>query len=250
MIKSEFRTEEKVRQDYSDNYESQTNDFFLWRTEKCLYHGRFAIFPVIEYKRRLIKRFADIVNIYRLQSLLELGSGRGFDILSLAVLCPSLHKITGIELTSSGVETARGNLSNPPMNALEYLTGRPREEIEKRIRSVRIEYKEGSIRSLPFDDSSFDGLFSNSVMEQFPRDYGLPFAESARVAKKIAFFSEPFKEAQGGNVFKLMYLSNIDYFRGSFFEVKKAGWKIWQFEIPPLQKFLFNTGILVCRKEL
>src|SRR3989344_2482904 len=140
------------------------------------------------------------------------------------------------------------NLAAPPVAILKKLTGLTEWEILSRIRAADIDFTEGSILEIPFPKNSFDAVFSNSVIEQIPRDYMKVFTGVFRVAEKIAFFSEPEESAQRGHIFNLMHLKNIDYFCASYREVEKAGFKTLSFEIPPLQKFVFNTGLLVVSK--
>jgi len=118
----------------------------------------------------------------------------------------------------------------------------------EKIKNRDIEVIQGSIRSLPYKDNTFDFVYSNSVIEQFPRDYMLPFEEAYRVTSNAAFFSEPFKEAEP-NILRRLHLKNIDYFNASYHEVEKVGFSVRSFFVPTLQKFAFNTGNLVCEKQ-
>jgi len=102
---------------------------------------------------------------------------------------------------------------------------------------------------LPFSDSSFDAVFSNSVIEQIPKEYPKVFSECFRVARSVGIWSEPFAEAQGLNIFYRLYLKNIDYFRASYKEVLNSGWKFISFVVPDIQKKMFKTGFLVCERR-
>lgn len=229
---------------YGGNYMRETNEAFMYKQALAYERGKPVTRSVLEYKRALLQRFADKLNASGSESVLEFGSGRGFNLLALAVLCPRLKILQGIDLTKEGVACARQNFNEPPFAILESLTGASRDAIKKRLAEVALSAVEGSITALPFDDGSFDAVFSNSVIEQIPRDYPSVFKEAHRVAKTIGIFSEPFAEAQGLNVFYRLYLKNIDYFCASYRVVEDAGWRITHFEIPQLQKAVFNTGVL------
>ncbi|OHA20072.1 MAG: hypothetical protein A2836_02545 [Candidatus Taylorbacteria bacterium RIFCSPHIGHO2_01_FULL_45_63] len=247
--KHKVRSEDFVKAEYAKNYTRETNDDFMHKTYDVFINGTKALYPVIEYKKILLEMFARKLSSFAPKSLLELGSGRGFNILTLALLCPHIHTFRGIELTSEGVAMAKQNFANPPFEILTHLTGLSKEEITKRLSGRDIDFVEGSIRSLPFPSNSFDAVFSNSVIEQIPRDYQIVFSEAARVCRTVGVWSEPFFEAQNHHPFKLLYLRNIDYFRASYKEVEKAPWRIFQFETPAIQKYIFNTGFLTCTKN-
>ena len=243
--KKKRREEEFVKKQYGGNYSNESNEDFMFKCRSMFMNGRhLPAFPVIEHKKILMKKFVEKFSPFNPESILELGSGRGFNILSLAVLCPYIKKLHGVELSPWGVETARKNLKNPPVELLGKLTEVSADEIVRRLSGRDIGFVEGSITNLPFENKSFDAVFSNSVIEQIPKDYPKVFGESARVAKVVGVWSEPFREAQKHHPMKLLYLKNTDHFRASFKEVMTAGWRINDFEIPELQKHEFNTGFL------
>ena len=243
--KKKTREESSVKEQYSGNYSEETNETFMMKRRSMFLNGKHVPdFPVIEHKKILMKRFADVFTEFKPESLLELGSGRGFNILSLAVLCPDIKKMRGVELSPRGVETARMNFKNPPLALLSQLTSVSKEEVARRLAGRDIDFVEGSITKLPFENKSFDAVFSNSVIEQIPKEYPSVFSEALRVARKVGVWSEPFREAQRHHPMKLLFLKNTDHFRSSFKEVEKVGWRVRDFEISELQKFEFNTGFL------
>ncbi|MES2953227.1 MAG: class I SAM-dependent methyltransferase [Patescibacteria group bacterium] len=238
------RSEAGVREVYGENYDRETNDFFMHNLQDTFINGKKALYPVVLHKRFLMESFADRLRPFSPSSILELGSGRGYNLMALAVLLPDVKEFQGIELTRSGVETAQRNRKNPSLSILAQMTGFSEREVGERLAGRLIDYREGSIRALPFSDKSYDAVFSNSVIEQIPRDYLQVFEEASRVAKKVGMFSEPFAEAQKGEPIKMMHLRNIDYFCASYTEIEKAGWTIFSYEPALIQKYVFNTGFL------
>lgn len=215
----------------------------LFRRNDCVEH-----FPSQEYKRELIKNVSAAISRFEPKSILDMGCGRGFFVMALAVLHPSISKVRGIELSPSGVAYAHKLIANPPIETLKILTGLSDLIIRERLKNRDIEIIQGTIRSLPYADNSIDFVYSNSVIEQFPRDYMLPFQEAYRVVSKVALFSEPFREAEP-NILRRLHLKNLDYFNASYHEVEKTGFAVHSFSVPTLQKFAFNTGVLVCEKQ-
>jgi len=243
--KRKARLETSVKKQYSGNYSEETNEGFMQRRRSMFIKGKHVPdFPVIEHKRVLLKQFSEIFLRFDTESVLELGSGRGFNILSLAVLCPEIKKLRGIELSPHGVETAKRNFRNPPLALLSELTSVSEEEVAQRLAGRDIDFVEGSITKLPFESKSFDAVFSNSVIEQIPKEYPSVFSEASRVARKVGVWSEPFCEAQRHHPMKLLYLKNTDHFRASYKDIEKCGWTVRDFEISDLQKFEFNTAFV------
>lgn len=249
--KAQFRSEAFVRDSYESAYKAVDNDGLrrvLHARQHCLYGGKPALYAGAESKKFLLERFSNIIDLHSVNSLLEIGCGRGLNVLALAALHPNLKKVHGVELTQAGVDQAKKYLINPPSFALHMLTGLSEDLIQSRLKNRDIDFVMGSARNLPFDDGLFDAVFSNSVLEQFPRDYEIAFKEANRVSSRLGFFSEPFEEAQR-NILQKIYLRNIDYFCAPYECVKTSGWKIIGYETPLLQKMLFSTSILLCEKN-
>ena len=238
-----------MREAYGAAYAGKTDDYFFQKMAPVYLCGKPMLLRIVDYKKALLTQFAKTLNEFSAESVLELGCGRGLNLLALAVLVPSLRFAHGVELTAEGAAATQGNFASPEIHILEELTGLPRESITSRLSQVSFSVEKGSMLKLPFPDSSFDVVFSNSAIEQVPREYPNVFSEAYRVARRAGIFSEPFEEAQGWNFLYRMYLRNIDYFCASYRAVEKAGWRISAFSVPTLQKAEFNTGFLVCEKN-
>ena len=151
------------------------------------------------HRQRQLAALAENINELAPATVLELGAGMGDVLDYLVSRCPSVSRWEGLELTNVGVDALR--------------------------HAPHVHIRQGSMLALPYDNDSFDLVFSYDSFEQLPRDYQKAFEEAYRVTRRDAIFIEPFKEAQQ-DVFGRMHLVNVDYFRSSIAAVEKAGFTI------------------------
>ena len=102
------------------------------------------------------------------QTVLDLGSGAGFDALLAARKVGPTGRVIGIDMTDAMLEKARANAA---LAGLGF-----------------VEFRKGDIESLPVDDGSVDVILSNCVLNLVP-DKDKAFAESYRVLKPGGKFS-------------------------------------------------------------
>jgi arsenite methyltransferase len=114
----------------------------------------------------VIGRFVGVGNPFRIRApkpgdrVLDAGCGCGFDTFIAASLAgPSGHAV--------GVDFTKEMLVLPRSVAESFKPG-------------NVQFREGTLEKLPFDDSSFDLVISNGVLNLIP-DKGAAFAEIARV---------------------------------------------------------------------
>lgn len=116
----------------------------------------------------VIDRFVGVGNPFRIRipkpgdRILDAGCGCGFDTLIAACLAGPSGMATGIDLTAEMLEVPRS------------VTG----SFEK----GNVEFREGSLEKLPFEDASFDLVISNGVLNLVP-DKQSAFKELARVLR-------------------------------------------------------------------
>jgi arsenite methyltransferase len=106
-------------------------------------------------------------NIREGDHVLDLGSGAGNDCFVALAITGEMGMVTGLDFTQSMVSKAEAN-----RDQLGY----------KNIRFVL-----GDIESMPFDESTFDVVISNCVLNLVP-DKGLAFSEIFRVIKPGGHF--------------------------------------------------------------
>ena len=101
-------------------------------------------------------------NIKPGDTVLDLGSGAGFDCFLSAKLVGDGGKVIGVDMTEEMIEKARANA--------------------KKYGYKNTEFRLGDIEALPVDDSSVDVIISNCVINLAP-DKAKVFAEAKRVLK-------------------------------------------------------------------
>jgi arsenite methyltransferase len=92
--------------------------------------------------------------------VLDIGSGAGADSLIAALMVGPEGSVTGIDMTAEMIENARKGAAELGMNTVTFV--------------------EGEAEKLPFDDSSFDVVISNGVIDLIP-DKDAVFGEIYRV---------------------------------------------------------------------
>lgn len=96
------------------------------------------------------------------ETVLDLGSGGGFDALIAAQKVGEGGKVIGVDMTPDMLALARKNAAEAGAS--------------------QVEFREGRLESLPVDDGSVDAVTSNCVINLVP-DKGQVFGEIARVLK-------------------------------------------------------------------
>lgn len=96
------------------------------------------------------------------ESVLDLGSGAGFDALQAAAMVGPAGKVIGVDMTQAMLDKSRENAS------LLGLTN--------------AEFREGYLEELPVEDASIDLIISNGVLNLCP-DKAAVLAEAFRVLK-------------------------------------------------------------------
>lgn len=102
------------------------------------------------------------------ETVLDLGSGAGLDLLIAARIVGPEGRVIGIDMTDAMIEEARQNI--------------------ERAGVANVEVRKGIIEALPVDDASVDWVISNCVINLAP-DKGAVFAEIRRVLAPGGRFS-------------------------------------------------------------
>jgi arsenite methyltransferase len=114
----------------------------------------------------VISRFVGVGNPFRIRvpkagdRVLDAGCGCGFDTFIAASLAGPLGHAVGIDFTKEMLVLPRA--------------------VAESFNHGNVEFRQGTLEKLPFDDSSFDLVIANGVLNLIP-DKGVAFAEIARV---------------------------------------------------------------------
>ena len=95
-------------------------------------------------------------------AVLDLGSGSGADVFCAAALVGESGRVVGVDITDEQIDKAT--------------------RLRDRDRFGQVEFVEAHIEELPFDNSSFDAVLSNGVINLSPAKHRV-FAEAARVLR-------------------------------------------------------------------
>jgi arsenite methyltransferase len=106
--------------------------------------------------------FFDLANLSEGESVIDLGSGSGMDVFFAAERVGSSGSVVGVDFTAEQLEKAKS--------------------IAEEAGYSQVEFREGRIERLPADDTGFDCVISNGVINLAP-EKELVFAEVARVLK-------------------------------------------------------------------
>ena len=102
------------------------------------------------------------------QSVLDLGSGAGNDLFVARSITGATGRLTGLDFSDAMTHKARENVRKLGYENMEFITG--------------------DIENMPFDDSKFDVLLSNCVLNLVP-DKIRAYSEIFRVLKSGGHFS-------------------------------------------------------------
>jgi protein-L-isoaspartate O-methyltransferase len=229
---------------YEEQYASSNEEFVRSREKRrdaFLLAGR----PVwgngwysIEFRTQIIERVVDLTGA---ASVLEVGAGRGVNLVQLALARPALH-LEGLELTETGVARSRALATRPPAELLR-IAGASEPDPAQREALRRLRFTCGDATRMPYEDDSFDLALTYLVLEQIPEAYAQVVREMGRVSRRWCAFVEPFADANGA--LGQAQLRSLDYFRARTAEFRELGLEPVHFTTAIPQKVHFRTGLLV-----
>jgi len=155
------------------------------------------------------------------RSVLEVGCGNGINLLLLSGRFPEIS-FAGVELTSGGHEaTKRFQQKDRMPTSMQAFAPLP---IEDEAAFKRIDFIQGDATKLPFEEHSFDLVYSVLAVEQMEQIRTQALSEIARVAGKAVAMIEPFHDAND-NLWSRLYIYRRNYFRGSIGDLCSYGLK-------------------------
>lgn len=173
--------------------------------------------------------------------VLEVGSGHGINLLSLAGAFPEIE-FTGLELTPEGVEQARRAQSDSAIaNIIHDFS--PLDNVEPSA-IERIRFVQGDASAMPFEAGSFDLVVTVLAVEQMESIRAAALSEISRVSSGHVLMLEPFRDVNERGLRRL-YVQSRGYFRGSIGELRNFGLEpLWATADFPQEAFLGTAFVL------
>jgi ubiquinone/menaquinone biosynthesis C-methylase UbiE len=207
---------------------------WLWGRRRLLLDGGAA-----SRLRSLL--FAAVIEESKPRKILEVGSGNGINLLMLAGVFPDIS-FTGLELTQAGIDAAQSVQAQTalPTRLADYI---PLPQADP-LAFKRIDFIRGDATAMPFEDGSFDLVFTVLAVEQMERVRHKALAEIGRVTKRHLLMLEPFRDVNSTGLRRLYVLSR-NYFRGSIAELGDFGMTpVWATDDFPQEAFLGSALVL------
>lgn len=242
------RDRESIESEYKDAWGAGYRRYRLDRTDlkpkPWHWRGRKLLLDPAAAARLRTLLFAAVIDDLKPKRILEIGSGNGINLLSLAGAFPGIE-FTGLELTDEGVRQARSAQSDAEiagiLRAYSPLDTRDESAIGK------IAFVQGDASAMPFEDSSFDLVMTVLAVEQMESIRAAALREIARVTRSHALMLEPFRDVNSRGLRRL-YVKSRDYFRGSIDELRDYGLDpVWATDDFPQEAFL-GTALVLARK--
>lgn len=186
-----------------------------------------------------------VVRALKPRRVLEVGAGNGINLVLLANQFPEIA-FTGVELTEAGNRVARELQSFEALpGALGAYAADPGTD---RQAFRRISFLQGDATAMPFEDNSFDLVFTVLSVEQMERVRHKALSEIARVSGCHVLNLEPFAEANQ-TALRRMHVFGRDYFRGSISDLPRFGldplWATMDFP----QEVQLGAALVLSRKR-
>jgi SAM-dependent methyltransferase len=187
------RTQDKVRDNYEDSW-ANVSAIDLVRPEGqgvCEWRGEGALVsaPATPAVHHLL--LSRSIAALRPKKVLEVGCGNGLNIMVLSSVYPDIE-FHGAELTAAGVGQAKKiqELSVLPQEVQDFAA----DPIVDPSAHQRVEFRTASAADLPFDDDSFDLVYTSLALEQMEEVRQDAFRSVARVTRGHAAMVEPFRD--------------------------------------------------------
>jgi SAM-dependent methyltransferase len=239
------RHRSKVAEEYRSAWSAGYARYRLERDDlnpaPWIWRGRRLLLDPAGATRMRTILFAAVLEELKPRKVLEVGSGNGINLFSLAGAFPDVE-FTGVELTEEGVGQAkRAQQDNATLESLRTYSPLPTHDPDA-LR--RVEFVQGDASAMPFADGSFDVVLTVLALEQMERIRSAALREIARVSSTHALMLEPFRDVNSRGLRRL-YVFGRNYFRGSIEGLAGYGLPpLWATDDFPQEAFLGAALVL------
>ena len=240
------RTEKNVKTMYNDKWISRDSKSVIvegghvgveWNSSKFVVGG-------LGLRKLQTLRIMKLIEKIKPKSVLDVGCGNGERVLQLACRYPGI-KFTGLELTPGGVETAK-NIQKLDQISEALSNASPQPLIDLTAHKS-INFVCSSAKSIPFEDNSFDLVYTSLSLEQMESIREHALKEIYRVTNQYSSFYEAFKD-YNNRLPQLAYIYSEDYFKGSLKDLTDLGYKIVEVIDKIPQKTFMNAVFVITKK--
>ncbi len=170
-------------------------------------------------KRLYLRLMNDVLAAFEPENALEVGAGNGRNLFVLSALQPQIA-FAGLELAEAGVSAARALQGEDEVG--EGIAGHAPLPLRDPTAHKRIDFRQGNAAALPFDDGSFDVVFSILALEQMESVRDAAMAEMARVARRAVVMIEPWRDFNATGIRRDRIVA-LDYFSARIDELPRYG---------------------------
>jgi len=245
-ILSGARTQKNIVVDYSSQWSNATLEENISNTKSvpCMWGKRRLLARSYGLKRIHQYLLAKFISSIKPSSILEVGSGNGLNLFVLSHLFPSV-KLSGIELTKGGYDASKKIALENTLP--EYIINfSPMKGVSSDAHKS-IDFRQGTAKNLPYNDNSFDIVFTILALEQMEEIRYEALSELSRVCKKYLVMVEPFRDWNQSSTNRHRVVS-LDYFSAWIADLSKFGFKpVGYYENIP-NKLNYVTNFLVVEK--
>ncbi len=159
-------------------------------------------------KRVHLLHMMRVIDALQPRSVLEVGCGMGINLFVLAARFPDIT-FHGIDLTASGIKAIQDWAAQD--NLPQYLLDYSPEPSQDPTAHRRLQVRQGNAAELPYDNNSFDLVYSISALEQMEAIRGSVMAQIKRVSNGHVAMVEAFRDWNRWGM-RRNYIVAQDYF--------------------------------------
>jgi SAM-dependent methyltransferase len=240
------KTQENVEIDYSLQWAHTTlkQNINSTKTAPCIWGKRSFLARPYGIKRVHQFLLAKFIETAKPENILEVGSGNGLNLFILSSLFPAIQ-FSGCELTKGGYEASKQIALEDTLPDYIYNFS-PLVPIDLKAHKF-INFQQGSAENLPYDDKTFDIVFTVLALEQMEEIRNKALSELSRVSKRYIVMVEPFRD-WNNEATNRRRIASLDYFSAKVADLSKYGLRpLGVFDNIP-NKLHYSANFLVVEK--